>query len=165
MTRPDLPAEAAGDDPGEWSYEGGRWIAAPHLHPDRTKRWDGERWTEWPPREVPQSRRSTDGRWWWDGQQWKPVSTWPRVPPETSPAVPLQQRIDWYVRNGYRVLSQTETAAQLVKPKTFSFPWAAAWFLLCGVGVLVYIFYYASKKDETVYLREEAGRDDLESTT
>ncbi len=31
--------------------------------------------------------------------------------------------------------------------------WATAWFLVCGVGVLVYVFYYASKKDDAIYLR------------
>jgi hypothetical protein len=49
---PELPAEAAGDNPGEWRYEGGRWMAAPHLHPDGTRRWDGTKWTEWPPKPV-----------------------------------------------------------------------------------------------------------------
>lgn len=67
--------------------------------------------------------------------------------------VPLQPRIDMLVRQGWRVVSQSSEGAQLVRPKTFSFLWATAWFLLCGVGVLVYVFYYASKKDEQVYLR------------
>lgn len=66
---------------------------------------------------------------------------------------PLQQQIDWYVGQGYRVMSQTETSAQLVKPKQFSFVWAFLWFLLLGVGLIVYLLYYASKKDQTVYLR------------
>ncbi len=64
----------------------------------------------------------------------------------------LQYHIDWYVQQGYRVISQTETSAQLVKPKEFSFVWALFWFLIFGVGVLVYVFYYAAKKDATLYL-------------
>lgn len=64
----------------------------------------------------------------------------------------LEQQIDGHLQRGYRVVSQTDTAAQLVRPKSFSFIWAMAWFLLCGVGVLVYVFYYASKSDDTVYL-------------
>jgi len=67
--------------------------------------------------------------------------------------LPLQERVSRYVGRGYRVLSQTEQGVQLVRPKQFSFVWATAWFLLCGVGVLVYVFYYASKKDDTLYLR------------
>ncbi len=49
MTRPELPAEAAGDDPTEWKWDGQRWTAAPHTHRDGTRRWDGERWVRWPP--------------------------------------------------------------------------------------------------------------------
>ncbi len=58
---------------------------------------------------------------------------------------PLQDHINWYVQLGYRVVSQTEVSAQLVKPKQFSFIWAL-------LLVLIYFFYYMSKKDETVYL-------------
>ena len=68
-------------------------------------------------------------------------------------AAPLQEHIDWYVRQGYLVVSQTEGSAQLVKPKQFSFIWALFWFLWFGVGVLVYLFYYMAKKDRTVYLK------------
>ena len=39
--------------------------------------------------------------------------------------------------------------------------WALVWFLLCGVGVLIYVFYYASKRDEGVYLQV----DDYGNTT
>ncbi len=71
----------------------------------------------------------------------------------------LRGEIDRRVRQGYRVVSETETSAQLIKPKVFSFVWAFVWFLFLGVGVLVYIFYYMAKKDQTVYLRvTEGGR-------
>ena len=61
------------------------------------------------------------------------------------PDEPLQAHIAWYVRGGYRVVSQTDTTAQLVKPKEFSFGWAVFWFLFFGVGVLVYLFYLRGK--------------------
>ena len=64
----------------------------------------------------------------------------------------LQQRINQYIRQGYRVVSQTDTTAQLIKPKQFSCLWATLWFLLFGIGILVYLFYYASKRDEQIYL-------------
>src|SRR5215472_10079265 len=65
----------------------------------------------------------------------------------------LQEEIRLAVtRRGYRVVSQTETAAQLVKPKTFSASFALLWFLLFGVGILVYLLYYAAKRDKQVYL-------------
>lgn len=64
----------------------------------------------------------------------------------------LQTRIAAYVASGYRMLAQTETTAQLVRPKEFSFLLAAVSFLFCGVGVLFYLFYYASQRDQTVYI-------------
>ena len=70
----------------------------------------------------------------------------------------LQTQINEYVRKGYHVQSQTGTTAQLVKPKSFSFGWAFLWFLLLGFGLLIYILYYVSKKDETVYLYIETGQ-------
>ena len=70
----------------------------------------------------------------------------------------LQTQINEYVRKGYVVQSQTETSAQLVKPKGFSFFWAFLWFLLLGIGLLIYILYYLSKKDQTVYLYVENGQ-------
>ncbi len=58
------------------------------------------------------------------------------------------------VSNGTKV-----SVAQLVKPKKFSFLWAILWFLLFGVGLVVYLLYYAGKKDQTVYLEiNERGR-------
>lgn len=64
----------------------------------------------------------------------------------------LQKEINGYVRRGFHVASQTDTTAQLIKPKKFSFWWALLWFLLFGVGLLIYVLYYLAKKDETVYL-------------
>ncbi len=71
----------------------------------------------------------------------------------------LQREVTGYIRRGYRVLSQTDTTAQLVKPKTFSFFWAFIWLLALGVGLIVYIIYYMAKKDEQVYIEvDEEGR-------
>lgn len=71
----------------------------------------------------------------------------------------LQREISGYLRRGFRVQSQTETTAQLVKPKKFSLLWAVLWFFVFGVGLVLYLLYYLSKKDETVYLEVgEAGQ-------
>ena len=68
----------------------------------------------------------------------------------------LEERIGQLVRHGYRVISRTQTTAQLVKPKEFSLLWALLWLLvtLCvfGLGILIYLFYYLAQKDTTVYL-------------
>jgi hypothetical protein len=58
----------------------------------------------------------------------------------------LLREIAGYVKKGYRVLSQTDTTAQLVKPKRFSCFWAI-------VGILIiYLIWYWSRKDLLVYL-------------
>jgi len=71
----------------------------------------------------------------------------------------LQQEINKYVRRGFRVVSQTSTTAQLVKPKKFSFLWAALWLLVFGVGIFIYLLYYAAKRDKQVYIEvDPSGR-------
>jgi len=63
-----------------------------------------------------------------------------------------------YVRIGYEVRSRTQTTVQLVKPKEFSSIWALAWFLLFGIGVIVYLLYYWGGRDQTLYLEvDERG--------
>ena len=71
----------------------------------------------------------------------------------------LDREIKRYVKRGFRVISRTDTTAQLVKPKKFSFFWAFIWFLVLIVGFVIYLLYYVSKKDETIYLEvDERGR-------
>ena len=65
----------------------------------------------------------------------------------------LSREIARYTGQGYRVQAQTEYTAQLVKPKTFSILWAIVWFLLFGVGLLVYLIYYLAKSDKLVYIQ------------
>jgi len=55
-----------------------------------------------------------------------------------------------YMSEGYIVTLRTNTQLQLIRKKKFSLLWAVLWFLLWGVGLIVYIFYYISKKDEQV---------------
>ncbi len=69
---------------------------------------------------------------------------------ERSDALSLE--INKYARLGYRVVSRVETSAQLIKPKEFNFVAALLWFLLFGIGILIYLFYYLSKNDDAVYL-------------
>ena len=64
----------------------------------------------------------------------------------------LSHEINKYANFGYRIVSRTETSAQLVKPKEFSFIAALLWFILLGVGLIIYLLYYLSKKDDAVYL-------------
>ena len=64
----------------------------------------------------------------------------------------LEKQISILSQRGYSVTSRTDTTATLLKPKEFSFIWALLWFLVFGIGILVYIFYYMSKKDYVKYL-------------
>ncbi len=84
---------------------------------------------------------SPDGRWQWDGYRWVP-----------SPMGNMDARIGVYTSRGWQVTNRTAEGVQLRRPKTFSLLWALAWFLVFGVGVLVYIFWYMAKKDEVIYL-------------
>jgi hypothetical protein len=120
------------------------------LSPDGLWRWDGQNWVT--------AELSADGRSRWDGYDWRPV---PQASVQAlaviQPSAPaagdvLQGTAAYYVQRGFRVVNQTPTSVQLVRPKKFSFLWAVAWFFLCGFGVLVYIFYYMGKRDSQIYL-------------
>ena len=78
---------------------------------------------------------------------------------EMAEPVPLEERsaildavVMKYARIGYEVRSRTQTTVQLVKPKKFSFFWALVWFLLFGIGLIVYLIFYWSERDQTIYL-------------
>ena len=64
-----------------------------------------------------------------------------------------------YEAKGYHVEDRSEFRVTMMRPKEFSFIWALLWFLLFGVGILVYLFYYMGKSDKRVTLEvEEFGR-------
>ena len=64
----------------------------------------------------------------------------------------LEEEIAQYMSEGFFVRQRTATTAQLVRPKRFSFVWAFLWFLMFGIGIVVYLIYYAAKQDEGRYL-------------
>lgn len=64
----------------------------------------------------------------------------------------LKSQIRLGVQYGYHVTSQTDTTAQLFRNKQFSFLFAVLWFFCFGIGLLIYLFYYAAKKDDAIYL-------------
>ena len=65
----------------------------------------------------------------------------------------LDQQIRQYANRGFRVISRSETTAQLIKPKKFSFILAALGLLLGGVGLILYLLYYWSQKDQSVLIQ------------
>ena len=71
----------------------------------------------------------------------------------------LDAEVTRFVRRGFRVQSRTDTTAQLVKPKKFSLGWAVIWLLCAVFPFVVYLLWYAAKKDEQVYLQvDERGK-------
>jgi len=80
--------------------------------------------------------------------------------PEVSPAeVPLAQRtaalneaIAYFTAQGFRVVAKSESSAQLMRPKQFSWAAAILSLLLLGIGFLIYLVYYLGQKDETIFL-------------
>lgn len=73
--------------------------------------------------------------------------------PEAERLPVLEEEMGTLVRRGYLVQYRTPTTAQLFRPKRFSFVWALLWFLVFGIGIVVYLIYYAAKRDDNVYLR------------
>jgi uncharacterized membrane protein len=64
----------------------------------------------------------------------------------------LQAEIRKYVKRGFRVISQTDTTAQLLKPKKLSLFWAIFWFLMLFIPFVIYLLIYMARKDEQVWL-------------
>ena len=70
----------------------------------------------------------------------------------------LQAEIARRTSQGWMIVSSGPTQAQMKKPKSFSFGWALLWFLLLGIGLLVYIFYYMAKKEPLIYIQVTDGQ-------
>jgi uncharacterized membrane protein len=65
----------------------------------------------------------------------------------------LQHEIAKAVRDGWQVTTQTTTTATLARKKKFSWIWFILWLLLALVGGLVYLIYYATKKDDSMMIQ------------
>ena len=64
----------------------------------------------------------------------------------------LNKEVRWYVGRCFRVEGRTDTSFSLSLPEKFSFLCALVWLLVFGIGIVVYLIYYASKRVETRYL-------------
>lgn len=90
-------------------------------------------------------------------------SSSPSDRPASTVSLPIEQRrnilqgqINRFLGQGYRVVSQTDTAAQLVRPKSFSCLWATLWLLFFGIGLLIYLFWYWSQRDDQLYIEVDS---------
>jgi len=72
----------------------------------------------------------------------------------------LQSKLMDASRDGWRITSQTDTTAQLYKPKSFN--WAVAvvgGVLTAGILTLLYLVEYGMKKDQTAFIEvDEQGQ-------
>jgi len=68
----------------------------------------------------------------------------------------LEQSILNYTNVGWMLVSRTDRMAQLKKPKKFNWGWFLWWLLIGMIAfalpVILYLIYYAAKKDELVTL-------------
>ncbi len=64
----------------------------------------------------------------------------------------IQQEIIKRTKKGWRVISQSDESAAMVKPKKFSVGWA-----IVGLGIF-YCLYYWTKKEKIIYLSIADGR-------
>ena len=65
----------------------------------------------------------------------------------------LNEFVTRFVREGYRVTSQTDTSIQLVKQKKFSCLIATILFLFFAIPFFIYLFMYMGKKEKTIYIK------------
>lgn len=80
-----------------------------------------------------------------------PIAAPPKLSIEQRQAT-LRTAINNYTALGYRVINQTDSTAQLVRPKQFSCLIASLSLLCFGVGVLFYIFFFMAMKDAIVFI-------------
>ena len=62
----------------------------------------------------------------------------------------LRKEIEKYVRNGYRVICESQSTALLIKPNKFSLFWAIVWFMLAVLPFVIYILWYNDHKEKWV---------------
>ena len=94
---------------------------------------------------------SKDRLWFYDGTGWIPARETLAGRQATFEAEILD-----HVRQGYQITVRSDTQVSMLRPKKFSSFWAIAWFLLCGFGVLVYVFYYMGKRDDILVLNRDS---------
>jgi len=68
----------------------------------------------------------------------------------------LDEMVRTLSRRGYQIITRDATSAQLRRPKRFSLIASLLWFLCFGVGIIVYLLYYAAKRDTLIYLHVDA---------
>jgi len=67
--------------------------------------------------------------------------------PNMTPNEKLDTISTLYTNNGYKIVERDRLGIQLFKKKKFSYLSAFLWFLLLGVGLVIYILYYLLRGD------------------
>lgn len=71
---------------------------------------------------------------------------------------PLEAELARRTAKGWEIVTRQANEAQMRRPKHFSFLWAFLWFLVFGVGLIVYLVWHWAKRDHYAYLRLEGDR-------
>ncbi len=70
---------------------------------------------------------------------------------------PLENAIEPYLREGFRVVSRTETSVQLIKPRRYNPTFGCLGFLTFGVFWVLGLLDFLLQKDRLVYLSLDAN--------
>lgn len=70
----------------------------------------------------------------------------------------LEAEIARRTAKGWEIVTRQANDAQMRRRKHFSFLWAFLWFLVFGVGLIVYLVWHWAKRDHYVYLRLDGDR-------
>ncbi len=70
---------------------------------------------------------------------------------------PLENAIEPYLRDGFRVVSRTETSVQLIKARRYNPTWGCLGFLTFGVFWVIGLLDFLLQKDRLVYLSLDAN--------
>lgn len=65
----------------------------------------------------------------------------------------LDNLISRYTRKGFKIVSRTQTTAQLVRDNKFSCLIASVTFLFFAIPFFIYLFWYLSKREKTIYIQ------------
>ena len=76
----------------------------------------------------------------------------------------LDKLVVYWNKRGFQVISQTETSAQLIKPKKFSLIIAIVLFVLAVFPFVIYLLWFLSKKDDKIFI-QVTGNVSMDSLT
>jgi hypothetical protein len=72
---------------------------------------------------------------------------WPRLLTEAERSAILDDQVERFARDGWRLLRRTPTSALITRPKRVSVGTAICWALCLLIGLAIYLLVFASRRD------------------